>query len=393
VKTARYTSPHVSDFRERVSSGSGFFDEAVYIEAGQELVALEQALRATGGYEAPSFFEIMTMYFFLCARRADCEALVVETGMGGRLDATNIVTPLVSVITLIELEHTESLGNTIAAIAGEKAGIIKQGRPLILAEQTDEALAVFRESAAAKNAPFVYFPSVANIREPRIYMEGTSFTLELELEERTPSRLSLPLTLAIPGLVQANNAGLAILAIKIAIKTATLKTAFPALNNSAIQRGLAGFTMPARFERVSRIHAAAHTPPFIIDGAHTPHSIAYCAETFAALYGRGILLFGCVAGKDTRSMAKILAPRFSYIIITTPGSFKKSFPEEVFAVFKEEAATTASPAELFYIADTGAAIEKALALGLEKKMPVLGTGSFYLVADVRTAISSVSYCH
>ncbi|MDR2182073.1 MAG: hypothetical protein LBN92_05270, partial [Treponema sp.] len=152
MKTARYLSPHVSSWRERIGSAGGAFPEEVYVAAGNELREIEAARRngaerpafgpakhggADGGYAGaggePTFFELATLYFFLCARTAGAEIMAVETGLGGRLDATNIVDPLASVITLIETEHTEYLGNTPEQIAGEKAGIIKRGKPLFLA--------------------------------------------------------------------------------------------------------------------------------------------------------------------------------------------------------------------------------------------------------------------
>ncbi|MDR1278974.1 MAG: tetrahydrofolate synthase, partial [Treponema sp.] len=331
IKTARYMSPHVREYRERITAGDEFFDESVYIEAGHELRDISEALMAGAADkfplfsgpegEGPTFFELLTLYFFLCARRAGCDFMVIETGMGGRLDPTNIVSPLVSVITPIELEHTEYLGNTLAAIAGEKAGIIKPGKPLVLAKQADEALRVFRENAAAKNAPLLFFPEAADIQGLSIHREGTDFTLGFKNPALFPAPLEL--SLPIPGAVQAQNAGLAALAVK---------TAFPAIGEDTLRAGLHTFKLPARFERV------CDDPPLIIDGAHTPKSAELTVQTFISLYGEGgVLLFGCVAGKNAESMARLLLPHFSRIIITTPGSFKASDPENVYALFIREA--------------------------------------------------------
>ncbi|MDR0998778.1 MAG: tetrahydrofolate synthase, partial [Treponema sp.] len=211
LKAARYTSPDVMEKRERITLGNSFFDESVYVEAGRELAAVVEKLRFLSGPDArlfdpsreegeePTFFELITLYFFLCARTARCDAMVVETGMGGRLDATNIVESLVSVITLIEIEHAEYLGDTLAAIAGEKAGIIKAGKPLILAAQEDEALRVFRREAAEKNSPLVYFPERAGVSQAGTGKAGTSFTLNFfdDAFFPRPLRLFLP----IPGTV------------------------------------------------------------------------------------------------------------------------------------------------------------------------------------------------
>jgi len=263
MKTARYASPHVSDFRERLLSGSHFFGEEIYARAGTELRALVENLpsspyahlfdpRLEYG-EGPSFFELMTLWFFLCARLSRVNVMAVETGMGGRLDSTNILDPLVSVITIIELEHTEYLGKTIAAIAGEKAGIIKPGKPLILAKQNDEALDVFRERAAFNKSPLFYFPDIAELSNIRVSRKGTSFNLALKNHESFPE-----LFVPIPGEVQASNAGLAVLAVK---------TAYPRISGDQIKAGLAAFTLPARFERLPG------TTPLLIDGAHTKRSI------------------------------------------------------------------------------------------------------------------------
>jgi dihydrofolate synthase/folylpolyglutamate synthase len=382
LRTARYTSPHVLEYRERITQGSAFFDESVYTGAGEELRAVEEELRTSSkpefkifnqnhdGGEAPTFFELLTLYFFLCARRAGSELMIVETGMGGRLDATNIVSPLASVITLIELEHTEYLGNTLAAIAGEKAGIIKAGKPLILAGQEEEALKVFRRKVLDLPSPLFYFPDEGNIKNIRVTKEGTSFALEFF---HAPLFPALPdLSVPIPGEIQAENAGLAVLAAK---------TAFLSLGEEAVRRGLRDFKLPARFERIQ------DTPPLIIDGAHTKESIKKCVETFTGLYGEGgILLFGCAAGKDAQSMGELLIPHFSRIIITTPGTFKKSYPQEVYGRFAETAAGRKG-LTLVHIGETEKAVDQALLWGRETGLPILGTGSFYLASEIRNSSS------
>ena len=385
-RAARYMSPHIHDFRERICMGNGFFDEAVYCAAGdalrdvaeQKVPALNSSLfdPASEEGEALTFFELLTLFFFLCARMGNCDVMVVETGMGGRLDCTNIVDPLVSVITFIELEHTAILGDTIPAIAGEKAGIIKAGRPLVLARQNAQALDVFKKRTAEKNSPLLYFPDIAAIKDVRVYSGGTDFSLLFPAQSPTSTmNLSIP----IPGKVQVENAGLAV---------AALKTAFPGIANNAdigndtgigddagigdaaIRQGLACVQLPARFEKVS------YTPPFIIDGAHTPESAALCVETFCSLYGEGgILLFGCAADKNAPAMAEILQPWFSQVIVTTPGTFKISDPEKAYRAF--------SAANTLFIQDTHAAIQQALDAGREKQLPILSVGSFYLAAEVR----------
>jgi len=372
--TARYASPHVSDFRERVSTGSGFFDEGIYVRAGNELKEIVDNLPSQFRAET-SFFELFTLWFFLCARCSRCGAMAVETGLGGRLDATNILDPLVSVITLIELEHTEYLGNTIAAIAGEKAGIIKNGKPIVLAEQADEALRVFRGHSVSRNSPLLYFPECAETRNIRVDRKGTRFTLVLKKTDAREGETLTELFVPIPGEVQAKNACLAILA---------LKTAFPDIRNECVYEGLEGFALPGRFERIS------DTPVLIIDGSHTARSVDIAVKTFVSLYGSGgILIFGCVTGKDVLSMAKLCTPFFSAIIITTPGTFKKSAPKEVYDVFIRQKHLTEEKPEILLIPDTTGAIEAAKDLAMKRGLPILGTGSFYLAAEIRALFTRI----
>jgi dihydrofolate synthase/folylpolyglutamate synthase len=316
---------------------------------------------------APAWFELMTLYFFLCARLAACDVLAIETGMGGRLDATNIVDPLVSIISIIELEHTEYLGNNLVSIAGEKAGIIKHARPLILAEQEQEVLAVFKARAGEKQAPLFYFPGEARISKCRLHCDGTDFSLELKNTNgfSDPLRLSVP----VPGAIQAQNAGLAALA---------LKSAFPSMKPDILVRGLASIKLPARFERISG------DPVLIIDGAHTPRSMEETVKTFTELYGEGnVLLFGCADGKNAEAMAELLIPHFSAVIITAPGLFKASHPMDLYRIFTQEAALRESPVSIRLVEETGAAIDEAVKLGKESGRAVLGAGSFYLAAEIR----------
>jgi len=394
TKTARYMSPHVNDWRERICRGDGsFFPEKTYLEAGAELRNIYERYRKLPPIldkqpnfqpgspvfsGEPTFFELVTLLFFLCARLDECKAMVVETGLGGRLDATNIVNPAVSVITVIEREHTEYLGTALASIAVEKAGIIKQGRPVVVAEQKPEVLEVLQQYATKNAAPFLYLPQCAETREIHIHEGGTDFTLDLRADFTPDSqtictqpgrsftrRFSVP----IPGRTHAANAALALLA---------LTTAFPLVSEESMERGLAATSLPARFEKIRA------DPPFIIDGAHTPLSVAQCAETFCQLYGKGgILLFGCAADKDPQAMAAILLPCFEQCIITAPGSFRASDPAAVYSAFLAESARQKGRVSIACIPDTKAAMEETLRLAEEAKRPVLCCGSFYLAAEVR----------
>ncbi len=376
-RVGRYMSPHVVDIRERICFNDSYFSEDVYCAAGDELrdIAEKLPLAANPLFDPstpdgcePTYFELLTLFFFLCAKHGNCNVMVVETGMGGRLDSTNVLDPLLSVITLIELEHTGFLGDTIAKIAAEKAGIVKQGKPLVLAKQSEEALEIFQKTAKEKNSPLIYFPEAAEISNLKIFPEGTDFTLSLK-SRLFPAPLSL--FIPVPGKVQAENAALAIAAVK---------TAFPQISEDAIRAGLKNLKIPARFEKIA--------PDFIIDGAHTPESLALAIETFCQLYGEGgVLIFGCAADKDAKAMAKTAHPHFAKIFITTPGTFKASNPPQVYEAFASQASQQAAGQEKTrLIADTREAVEEAREFAAKNNLPILGTGSFYLVSEIRKII-------
>jgi len=379
-RAARYMSPHVIDIRERICLNNSYFSEDIYREAGNELRDITERLPSAAnplfdpstpdGCE-PTYFELLTLFFFLCAKHGKCDVMVVETGMGGRLDSTNVLDPLLSVITLIELEHTGFLGDTIAKIAAEKAGIVKHGKPLVLAKQSEEALEIFIKTTKEKNSPLIYFPDTVEISNLKITPEGTDFTLSFKMENH-PAPLSL--FIPVPGKVQAENASLAVAAVK---------TAFPQIGENAIRAGLKNLKIPARFERITPPQDA-DAPPFIIDGAHTPESLALTIETFCLLYGEGgVLIFGCAADKDASAMAKIACSHFAKIFITTPGTFKASNPPQVYEAFAAQAAVREKTQ---LIADTREAVKEARNFAAKNNLPVLGTGSFYLVSEIRKII-------
>jgi dihydrofolate synthase/folylpolyglutamate synthase len=365
----RYLSPHVADWRERVSLGGGRFPEKTYVEAGNELFGLYQNYRSprSGFPGEATFFELITLFFFLCCRIERCGCMVVETGLGGRLDATNIVEPRVTVISAIEREHTEYLGGSVEEIAEEKAGIVKYRKPLVLAGQNEAVLDVFLKKAAEKEAPVIYLPAAAVIKQSAPGKNGTAFSIRFTDPEF--AGLSADYTVGVPGAVYPRNAALALLAAK---------KAFPDLDVEQARSGLAAFRLPARFESLD----AGTGGPFIVDGAHTPQSAALCAETFGELYGSGgILLFGCARGKDAGGMAGSLLPRFSSVIITSPGRSRESDPQDVYAAFCREASARSSPS-VRLVPGTKDAFETVLRTAKEKKIPVLVCGSFYLAGEI-----------
>jgi dihydrofolate synthase/folylpolyglutamate synthase len=362
-----YTSPHLLSFTERIAiNGVPVDDQTLFACATEISDLMEQKTEADfPGGETPTYFELLTMLGFLCFRRAGCTDAVIEVGLGGRLDSTNVVVPAVSIITPIELEHTDLLGTTIPEIAYEKAGIIKPGVPVFTSATRSDALAVFRARATELISPLTILDEVAEITECSIDKQGTSATVRW----KHGSTFGLPLKLRTPmiGSVQARNAALA----------ATVASAL-GYDDETIAQGIATARLRARFEILDG------NPVVILDGAHTADSIRACSDDFARLFPEGgVLLFGCAKGKPPRLMAAALRKGFPEVLITKPGSFKESDTAEIEEAFKAEGFRTTRND------DTRMAIHEALKLASIRGVPLLVTGSFYLCAEAATIVDAM----
>ncbi len=372
-KTGLYTSPHVLSYMERITrAGTPFPDQTILEEARNISDAIPE-LEKEGftGEEAPTTFELLTLLAFLVFRNQKLIWGVIETGIGGRLDATNVITPRLSVITPIELEHTEILGNTIEAIAMEKGGIIKPGVPLVVSRQKEEALSVLTRIAEERGSPFYMVDK--STAWMNTTFEGGRTWVKWQFHGDSPEAASLKLN----GDFQGENAVTAALALKTLIRRGDPTGDSKGVEEWKIHiaKGLESAYLPGRMEIVNR------TVPFILDGAHTVSSITALIGSMNTIFkGPYILLFGSLLGKDFASMARLLAPRAKAIIISRPGTFKKSNINELFEFF------STLHSRVFLIPDTDEAIERADTLA-EEGTPVLVTGSFYLVSEVKRRIA------
>lgn len=374
-KAGLYTSPHILRWKERIALAGEEMPESILLSAAEEVLVFVDGAGPHDfpGDELPTYFELTTLIGFCAFRLAGCDAQVIEVGMGGRLDSTNIVEPDMSVITPIELEHTQYLGDTIAKITGEKAGIIKPAKPVCISPQKNDAFEVFLKTSAERGSPFFNLPDIMDIRDSCVSPTGT--TCVLVPKDGCPvavrsmlGKEGLAVHSPMPGRVQSQNMALAALACALTI---------PGVTREAIARGLAAASLPARFEPLR------HDPLIIVDGAHTPASMAATVETFeSVVQGEKTLLFGCAIDKKYGELAALLASHFSDIIVTKPGSFKQSDPEVVFEAFR----ALGAPVEL--IPDTQLAIVKAIATASERKSSLLVTGSFYLCSEVKILLGS-----
>jgi dihydrofolate synthase / folylpolyglutamate synthase len=352
-----YSSPHVLEFKERIQIFGEDIPDAVFVQAGEKIARFlaDWENSTLAGLGLPTFFELITLLSFMVFRERLCEWAVIETGLGGRLDSTNVILPEASVLTAIELEHVEYLGHSIPEIAFEKAGIIKGGRPAFAGRMRPEALEVMRRRAAELGSPFLYAPD--HYRVDGVLPAPGAMRARIVAEDASGIERSLNLEMKLSGRVQAENAALA---------ACVALGLFPGIRDGILVEGLNRANLPARFQELSA------DPPVVADGAHTPDSVALCLENWLALHGKGgSLVFGCAADKDSQAMAKILAAAFDRVIVTAPGSFKKSSPIKVFDDFRSESKT------LILEPDT----RRALALAQGNKAKTLITGSFYLAAE------------
>jgi len=363
-KTGMYSSPHVSDYRERISMAGEFFDDTLYIETASEIVKGLKTfiLDDATGSNKPTTFELLTLMAFIIFKKSECTWAVIETGIGGRLDATNVITPVASVITHIEMEHADILGNTIKKIASEKAGIIKLETPSFSGRQTETTKLIIRGKAEQMKAPLIFLDDQIENFKTVVTSEGTMVSFTTADAEKNIFNLTTI------GAVQAENALLAWLVL--------LELLQPDNDvKKLLIKGINKAKLPGRFEIITK-----NGINFVFDGAHTPVSIKKLLESWESIFNRkGILIFGSVSDKNPSKMAKLLSSHFDKIVISTPGTFKESYPEEVYKIFKK------NNANVQLIKNPAEAYNTAIKLS-ESNTPVLVTGSFYMVSEIRKLI-------
>jgi len=374
TRTGLYTSPHILSWKERMTEAGDEMPDEIILGAAEEVFALTEGKGPDDfpGGELPTYFELTTLIAFCAFRRAGFRAQVIEVGLGGRLDSTNIVAPDVTAITPIELEHTQFLGTTIPLIAGEKAGIIKPGIPVCALQPKAEALEVIQSRASAQRAPCYVVGENISIEDINVNLEGTSARLKAASPAPHGNSKALSRLFGGPTLDVRTDLVGSLYAGNMALAALTLAQLPLKIRAEHLQRGFSSTRIPARFEVIGR------APLLVLDGAHTPESIRGILTTFLELSPEPRhLLFACAHDKRHGEMARLLAPHFEEIVITRPGSFKQSEPTAVFESF------SALKQECALIEDTRVAIEQALRRAREAGASLLVTGSFYLCAEFK----------
>ncbi|MDQ6624049.1 MAG: bifunctional folylpolyglutamate synthase/dihydrofolate synthase [Verrucomicrobiota bacterium] len=324
-RSGLFTSPHLVTFRERVQVDGELISEA---EVAAGLTSIRTLVADSDPH--PTFFEIATALGLLHFKQRACQFVLLETGMGGRLDATNAVTPVVSVITPIDYDHQQWLGHSLGEIAAEKAGIIKPRVPVVSAPQAPEAAAVIRARASACEAPIEF-------------VENSYYASPIALRGRH----------------QAANAALAL---------AALCASGVNVPEEAIVEGLARVAWPARFQ--------VWNDRIVIDGAHNPAGARVLAETWRESFGdeEAALVLGVMQDKNARAIYGALASISGAIFLPRFRGERAMPPQEL-----AEIISAAHPATKIVIADS---CGEALQLASERSQRVLVTGSLHLAGEV-----------
>ena len=358
-KTGLFTSPYVLEFNERIRvNGENISDEALG-EVTEYVKSFAEQME-----DKPTEFELLTAIAFEFFKREECKYVVLETGLGGRLDSTNVIEdPVVSVITGIALDHTSVLGDTVEKIAYEKSGIIKKGCPVVPGEMPEEARAVIEDYAAKMDAPV-----------HRVNMDDMSFWCSTLAGSEFVYKNTKKYNLALLGEHQLKNA-------MLALKVCDVMTDMGiTVHNHPRKMGLSEVRWPARFEMLSK------DPIVIFDDAHNPQGIATVICNIKKYFGRKkpVLLMGVMEDKDHGMMTGALAEVASCVHTVTPSN-PRAMKAETLA---EEFSAAGVPSVPH--GDFDSAIAAALADAREKDAPVFALGSLYMYADVVRALRELN---
>ncbi len=296
-KTGLYTSPHLIDFSERFRINGEQITEPQLDRYIDQMEQAADAVEAATGLRGATFFEISTAIAFQYFADEQVDIAIVETGMGGRWDATNVVIPLLSVITCIDIDHTNFLGDTIEKIAAEKAGIIKPGRPTVSAPQSAEVMRVLEKEGPVQ---FVDGASCSVVQQqPKVHNGAGSsvYVAHQRLKIETPSRSLPPINLPLLGEFQRENCAVAVTALELLADLLDIEPAY--------KKGLETVEWSARFQTLCT------DPLIILDGAHNPSGARALIKTFKENYPKHQIgfLFGFLVDKDAVEFLRILKPR------------------------------------------------------------------------------------
>ena len=368
-RTGLFTSPHLSRLEERMTVDGEMIPEAEFVETVNELVPYTAGARKERPNESPTFFELVTAAGFRHFARRKVDVAVVEVGMGGRLDATNVLLPEVCAITRVDLDHVERLGSTLKKIAWEKAGIIKPGVPVVCAPQDAEALASIEAVARERGSALTLVGREYHVGDAHtaIASDGPRTRFDLFGPDREYRDLDLPLL----GRHQALNAATAVAVIETLAHQCDLR-----VGEGAIRDGLASARLPARLE------VFPGEPTILLDTAHNPASILVLCDVATTVFQgrRMVLVMGVSRDKDAQGMLKRILPYAKAAIFTRSDSPRAEDPETL-----AELARGISDVTIQTDPDPRSALVRAGRLANACDL-ICVTGSFYLAGNLRPVL-------
>ena len=369
-KVGLYTSPHLVDFTERMKINFQSISERKICELLERIKPYIKEVDHTSGYNHPTFFEVITTMAFLYFFEEKVDFLVLEVGLGGRLDATNVCEPLISVITHIDYDHMDKLGNSIKEIAGEKGGIIKSGGIVITSNQYDEAYDEIKKITCEKNSLIFGIGKEINYKIMKSDVKGNIFNLKGIYNDY--KNLYIPLL----GKYQVDNAATAVTAIE-ALRIRGLN-----ISKRAILEGLEKVKWEGRLEIIQ------YDPLLILDGAHNPNGVKKVRQALEEVfsYHRLILVLAIFSDKDYKKMIRVISP-IADLIITTKAKNPRATPPQIIA---QEAAQYISQDRIIVTENIPQAIKCALS-NSHKDDLICITGSLYTVGEAKRYFKSKEY--
>jgi dihydrofolate synthase/folylpolyglutamate synthase len=364
-KTGLYTSPHIRLFNERIRiNGECIPDEDIARLASKMMPEIEK--------EHTTFFEVTTAMAFAWFAEQNVDIAIIETGMGGRLDATNIIeSPLATIITSIDLDHTEYLGSDLLSIAGEKAGIMKKGSPVIIGESRIELQSFFKSFAIHKQASScIMIDEESSVQSVR-YNKDLSMNVDLSIRNQKYVEVISERA----GLHQIRNIQTALLTLH------EISALFPCDEHS-IRKGLALTSLISGIH--GRIQLLQTNPPIIIDVGHNPACIKRLLETINICgysHNTWQIVFGAMADKPIQEMLGLFAPYCDVLLACSP-NIERAMPASQLALLSKD-----------YIQDTEyfQSVAEAVYKGIDSKKPLLITGSFYLAEEAFHALDTIQF--
>jgi len=368
-QTGANYSPHLVRFNERITLNNEMIQDQEIISLANDIYHAVNTMDQISEEMKPSFFECTTAMAFKFFEKKSCDIAAVEVGLGGRLDATSALAPVVTAITSIGLDHVKTLGDTIEKIAYEKAGIIKEQTPIICGAQSPNAVSVIKQVAQEKNAPFYEYSKDYDFQALKSHFDENVFNFH----SKKIDIKNIPLKMN--GIHQMKNASTAIMTYLVYCDKKGLD-----YNIDQLKAAIKEAYWPGRFEKIS------NNPLIVVDGAHNLQGIDALVKNWKLYFNESkpILLTGMLSGKDYPRIVKKLSEISSTVVITEPQSPRDTDTKLILEEYKKHK----KEHMVDYLPDHQEACLKTLNDALKENQPILITGSLYVIGYLKEIMNA-----